>query len=149
MFEELDFEENDEITEEQPTENVPRLIYVDKVGTTSDGVNTYHFMYSDNIDDVWVEQWSEKPACNCRYLCPDKEQVTYVKVLNTDIEFCLPQNDCCHSYQDAVDGCIAMFEDIDSYAEYPEPFRIVLHYGDTMDDVDATLAKRDLVTRFL
>lgn len=138
-----------EETEQAQSENVPRLIYVDKVGTTSDGVNTYHFIYSDSIDDVWVEQWSEKPACNCHYLCPDKEQVSYVKEVKTDIEFSLPQNDCCHSYQDAVDSCIGIFENIDGYVEYPEPFRIVLHYGDTMEEVDVVLGKRDIVSRFI
>ncbi|MBP5722370.1 MAG: hypothetical protein J6X18_02140 [Bacteroidales bacterium] len=139
-----------EETEQTQSENVPRLIYVDKVGTTSDGVNTYHFMYSDSIDDVWVEQWSEKPACNCRYLCPDNEQVSYVKEVKTDVDFKLAISDCCHSYQDCVDDCVSIcYEDIDRYIEYPEPFRIVLHYGDTMEEVDAVLAKRDIVSRFV
>ena len=148
MFEEINFTEENDVQPEN--EKIPRLIYVDKIGNTSEGQNIYHFMYSDDIDSVWMEQWSEKPACNCRYLCPDKELVTYTKELKTDIEFNLAQSDCCHSYQDCCDSLVAICgENIDGYVEYPEPFRIVLHFGDTMDDVDAMLAKRDLITKFI
>lgn len=150
MFENIEFTETDVQNEELENNKTPRLIYVDKIGTTPDGQNIYHFMYSDDIDRVWMEQWSEKPACNCRYLCPETEFVSYTKELKTEIDLITCTLACCNSFQDICDGILSIaYENIDGYVEYPEPFRIVLHFGDTMDDVDAVLAKRDMITKFV
>lgn len=146
MIEEIDFSE-DGIGEEATDEN--RLMYVVKVGKSGDN-NIYHMLYTDNIDNIWMEQWSEKPACNCRNLEPEKSMCSYAKEIRTEIEFNLGQDSCCHSYQDVCDGVVSiMSEDIDSYEEYPEPFRIVLRFGDAMDDVDKILAQRNVVSEFV
>ena len=148
MIENIDFSETKQQTETIETQ--PRLIYVLKVGTDNCGQNIYRFLYSDDIDSVWMEQWSEKPACNCRFLEPEPSMYQYVKEIRTDIELNLGQDSCCHSYQDVCDGVVSIIsEDITSYMEYPEPFRIVLHFGDTMEDVDKTLAQRDIVSTFV
>lgn len=150
MFEDIEFTENDVQTEESENDKTPRLIYVNKIGTTPDGQNIYHFMYSDDIDNVWMEQWSEKPACNCHYLCPDAEMVTYTKEVKTEVDLITCTSACCNSYGDICDNVLSIaYENIDGAETYPEPFRIVLHYGDTMDDVDAVLAKRDIVSKFV
>lgn len=150
MFEDIDFTENVAQPEDDSDSKQPRLIYVLKVGTTQDGLNVYRFLYSEDIDSVWMEQWAEKPACNCRFLEPEPSMYQYVKEIKTDIEFDLGQNGCCHSFQDVCDGILAlMSEDITAYVEYPTPFRIVLHFGDTMEDVDKTLAQRDIVSTFV
>jgi len=150
MIETIDFSENVVQPEIDDDSKQPRLIYVLKVGTTQDGLNVYRFLYSEDIDSVWMEQWSEKPACNCRFLEPEPSMYQYVKEIRTDIDFILATQDCCHSFQDCTDNLICiMGEDIDSYVEYPEPFRIVLHFGDTMKEVDKTLAQRDIVSTFV
>ena len=150
MIENIDFSENASQPELIENETQPRLIYVLKVGTDNSGQNVYRFLYSEDIDSVWMEQWSEKPACNCRFLEPEPSMYQYVKEIRTDIELNLGQDGCCHSYQDTCDGILAICaEDITGYAEYPEPFRIVLHFGDTMEDVDKTLAQRDIVSKFV
>lgn len=141
---------DNEPEEEEETDVTPRLVYVMKVGTDGDGENIYHFYYSERIDDVWTEQWGEKPACNCRFLKPDDEMIKYTKELKTNIVLTLGQDSCCSSYQDVCDGCIAIaYENIDEYEEYPEPFRIVIKYGETIDEVDKTFAQRDLKITFV
>lgn len=144
MIESIDFSEQETLSEESP-----RLIYVRKVGETN-GVNIYQFLYSDNIDNVWMEQWNEKPACNCRFLEPEESMYQYVKEIKTEINFNLASQNCCCSFQDCCDDLIALCgENIDSYVEYPEPFRIVLHFGDTMDEVDKILSQRNIISTFV
>lgn len=146
MIEEIDFNNTEEQTLD---ESQPRLIYVLKVGEAN-GENIYRFLYSEDIDSVWMEQWAEKPACNCRFLEPEPFMYQYVKEIRTDIDFNLGQSSCCHSYGDVCDNVVSiMAENIDNAPSYPEPFRIVLHFGDTMEDVDKTLTQRNIVSTFV
>ena len=150
MFEDLDFSENVAQPKADGDSKQPRLIYVLKVGTTQDGLNVYRFLYSEDIDSVWMEQWSEKPACNCRFLEPEPSMYQYIKEIRTEVDFILGTQDCCHSYGDVCDNVVSiMAENIDNALTYPEPFRIVLQFGDTMEDVDKTLAQRDIVSTFV
>ena len=115
-----------------------------------DGMNIYHLLYSNCIDTVWNEEWSEKPACACGHLQPEPEAYQYIKELKTRINFSLGQEQCCHTYQDVCDHCVALAaESIDEYEEYPSPFRLVLNYGDRMEDIERMLAQRDLKTRYI
>ncbi len=151
MIEKINFSENAPQPEDTPETNAqPRLIYVLKVGTDNSGLNIYRFLYSEEIDSVWMEQWSEKPACNCRFLKPEPSMYSYVKEIRTDVELILGQSCCCNSYGDVCDGVLSIaYESIDNAPTYPEPFRIVLHFGDTMEGVDKTLAQRDIVSKFV
>ena len=150
MFENIDFSENVAQSETDDDSKQPRLIYVLKVGTTQDGLNVYRFLYSEDIDSVWMEQWAEKPACNCRFLEPEPSMYQYVKEIKTDVELITCTSACCNSYGDICDGVLSIaYENIDNAEIYPEPFRIVLHFGDTMEDVDKTLAQRDIVSTFV
>lgn len=142
--------DNDNETEETNEEKTPRLVYVSKIGTDGEGKNIYHFYYSDDIDNIWMEQWGEKPACNCRFLKPEDEMIKYTKELKSFLSLTLGQDSCCSSYQDVCDGCVAIvYENIDEYEEYPEPFRIVIRYGETMDEVDKIFAQRDIKMTFV
>ena len=97
-----------------------------------------------------MEQWSEKPACNCRYLEPEPSMYSYVKEIRTGVDLILGQNGCCNSYGDVCDSVLSIaYENIDNANTYPEPFRIVLHYGDTMDEVDSILSQRNIVSVFV
>ena len=129
----------------------PRLIYIINVGQEGDGMHVYHFLYSTNdLETIWNEEWAERPACNCAHLQPANEDFQYIKELKTRIELILGQDQCCHTYQDVCDHCVALAaESIDGYEEYPSPCRLILNYGDTLDEVEKKLAQRDLKTRFV
>lgn len=127
-----------------------KVVYVQFVGTDSDGYNVYQFLITENADDVWGEEWNEKPACNCRYLLPEEDMYDYVKELKTEIKLDLAQNNCCMSMQDIRDHCSALaYENLDEAEEYPENGRIVIQFGDSLDDVEVMLAKRDLHMRYV
>lgn len=126
------------------------VVYVHYLGTDSDGLNIYHLLVSENAEDVFAEEWGEKPACNCSNLMPEDDMYQYVKELKTEITFDLAQKNCCFSMQDCRDKCIALaHENIDEYENYPEPCRIVIQFGDRLSDVERMLAQRDLRMRYI
>lgn len=80
----------------------------------------------------------------------DSDMYEYIKELHTDIYFDLAQNNCCFSMQDARDHCIALAsENLDNAEEYPEKGRIVVMFGDYIDDIERMLAIRDMRMRFV
>lgn len=129
-----------------------RVIYVQHVGVDSDGLNIYHFLFSEDADSAWGENWERVPAGNEKnsVLLPDQTQYSYVKELKTEMSLNLAQDNTCFSMQDCRDGVLALaYEDMSSYDDYPEPFRIVVHYGDLMEDLDYMFTERGLTMRFV
>lgn len=127
-----------------------KVIYIHYVGTNSEGLNVYHFLVGENEEEVFGEEWGEKPACNCNNLMPEEEYYEYIKELKTNIVFDLAQKNCCFSMSDCRDGCVALAsENIDTYEEYPEPFRLVFRFGESLDEVETKLAKRDLRMKYV
>lgn len=146
MFEDLDFSENKET---RSNDYNLKVVYIVRVGEDTEGKKMFHFLCAKDIEDVWCEEWGEKPACNCRHLQPEEKDYDDVLELKSDIDFILGQENCCCSYQDVCDGCVAMaYENIDGYEEYPS-LRLVFHYGDTLDDISEQLAKRDLTLHYI
>ena len=127
-----------------------KVVYVLYLGKNSDGKNVYHFLISDDEDKIWGEDWNDKPAANCRFLTPEKEMYDYVKELKTDIILDLAQDNCCFSMQDCRDNVVALAsENLEEAEEYPEEGRIVIHFGDTVDEVEKMLAKRDILINYI
>lgn len=129
-----------------------KVVYVLYVGKNSDGLNLYHFLLSDNTTDTFMEDWAEKPAANIpnERLLLDDSQYEYVKELKTNITLDLMQDNSCFSFQDCRDQIVALaYESLDEAELYPEPFRIVIHFGDLIDDVERMLAQRDMFMKFI
>ena len=62
----------------------------------------------------------------------------------------LMQENTCFSFQDCRDQIVAIaYENLDDAEFYPEPFRIVIHFGDLIDDVERMLAQRDMFMKFV
>lgn len=126
------------------------VIYVLKVGQLSDGTYIYHLLLSDNPEDTWAEFWEQKPACNCGDLTPSDDMYSHIKEVRLPIPLDLAQNNCCFSMQDCRDRCIALAcENLDLAEEYPENGRIVIQFGDNIENVDKMFARRDFVTYFI
>ena len=129
-----------------------KIIYVQHIGKNSEGYNIYHFLLSENDEDTFMEDWAEKPASNIPNdrLIPDESQYEYIKELKTDIILDLMQDNTCFSFQDCRDQIVALaYENLDDAEVYPEPFRVVIHFGDYIDDVERMLAKRDMRMKFV
>ena len=137
--------------DELKVEEINTGVYVKNLGTEIDGTNIYHLYLSTNPDEVFAEGWGDIPACNVPRKLMDLDESMYehgVEV-KTNIVLDLAQNCCCFSMQDSRDNIIALaYENLDNAEEYPDP-RIIIHFGDNIDDVEAMFAKRDVSMKYL
>ena len=125
------------------------VVYVQEVGKDNDGNYVYEFLISEDPDSIWMDSWNEIPVCNETDVKPSQDYYDYVKELRTDIKLSLGQNNCCVSFMDIKDNIAAIaYEDLSEAEEYPEP-RIVILYGDSLDEVEEMLAKRNLVMKYI
>ena len=125
------------------------VIYVQEVGKDNDDNYVYEFLISEDPDSVWVNNWNEVPVCNESNTKPSDDDYDYVKELRTDIKLILGQNNCCVSFMDIKDNIAALaYEDLSEAEEYPEP-RIVILYGDPLDEVEEVFAKRNLFMNYV
>lgn len=128
------------------TDNL-KVVYVIDVGKNAKGEYIYHILLSEDIEDTFTEDWAEKPSGNVpdERLVIDESQYQKVKELVTDVKLDLQQHNTCFSFQDCRDGIVAIaYENLDEAEEYPEPCRIVIHFGDLLSDVEKMLARRDI-----
>lgn len=125
------------------------VIYVQEVGKDNDNNYVYEFLISEDPDSVWVDSWNELPVCNEQDTKPSEDDYDYVKELRTEIKLSLGQNNCCVSFMDVKDNIAALaYEDLSEAEEYPDP-RIVILYGDPLDEVEEMLAKRNLFMKYI
>ena len=126
-------------------ENASCVVFVKDMGDEIDNRHVYHFYVSDSPETVFAEGWGEIPACNVprNLIYPDSDMFQNVVEVKTNIQLDLAQDNCCFSMQDARDHIVALaYENIDQAEVYPEP-RIIIHYGEPIENVEAMFAKRD------
>jgi hypothetical protein len=132
------------------TKSPLKVIYVAHIGTNTDGENIYHFLISTDKEKTWAEGWENKPACLMRDLTPEEDMYEYVAEVKTFVKLDLAQESCCYTMQDARDSVIALaYENLDEAEDYPDEGRIVIHFGDLVEDVEKFLAKRDIVMNYI
>jgi hypothetical protein len=125
------------------------LIYVNELGPNYKGDNIYEFIFSDNLEDVWGENWESSPA-NGNPLPPDLEHIKRVGVLKNDqITLSVIQNSDYFTMLDSIDGIIALaYEDESSEVDFSHQKRLVFKYGETEESVKDKLYERDFVLEF-
>jgi len=122
------------------------LCFVRLIGEENDGYYRYEFIFTNNIDDVFGENFEYKPAGLVNDLIPSDEYITEIHIVKTKIKFDLVQNNMCFGMQDCMDGIVALaFENIDAYENYPEDGRIYFMFGESMDDVERKLAMKHIL----
>ena len=130
--------------------NTLMVIYVLYVGKNTDDEYIYHLLISNDKEKTWAEGWENKPACVMRDLTPEDDMYEYIAELKTDLILDLAQDNCCFSMQDCRDNVVALAsENLEEAEEYPEEGRIVIHLGDTVDEVEKMLAKRDILINYI
>lgn len=121
------------------------LCFVRFVGSDVDGNNLYELLFTEDKDIFWGDGFEYMPASLVNGLTPSEGSYSLVKSIKTTLKLSLATESCCHSMQDCIDGIIALaFEDISGYEEFPEEGRLVLHFGESYDDVELKLLKHDI-----
>ena len=132
---------NEEILE---TEN--HLCFINLVGVEEDNKYRYEFIFTDDIDNVWGENFDEKPAGLINNLMVDEQYKTETHVVRTTIYFDLVHQCWCFGMQDCMDGIVALaYENIDDYDAYPDDGRLVFNFGEPFNDVSRKLALKNII----
>lgn len=120
-----------------------QLCFIKYVGENTEEKKIYELLFTNNIDEFWGENFEYMPCCLVNELIPDENGYDEVYELVTNLKLTLIQQSCCNSFQDCIDGIIALgYEDISDYEEYPEEGRVVLHYGYTLEEVEEMLSAK-------
>jgi len=122
------------------------LCFVNLIGEENDGYYRYEFIFTDNPDEFWGENFEYKPACLVNGLTPSDEYITEIHTVKTKIKFDLIQENCCFGLQDCMDGIVALaYENIDAYEEYPDNGRLYFMFGETFEEVERKLAIKNIL----
>lgn len=133
------FEEEAEIKE-------VRLCFVRLVGEENDGYYRYEFIFTDNIDNVFGEDFDQMPACLVNNLMVSDEYITEIHIVKMRIKLELAQDSCCFAMSDFYDGiCAIAFEDISQYESYPEDGRLFFFFGESLQEVEEKLAMKHVL----
>ena len=130
---------------EEETKDV-YLGFIRLIGEENDGYFRYEFIFTDNIDEFWGDNFEYKPAGLVNDLIPSDEYITEIHIVKTKIKFDLVQNNMCFGMQDCTDGIVALaFENIDEYENYPEDGRLFFMFGESFDEVERKLAIKNIL----
>ena len=122
------------------------LLFVRLIGEENDGYYRYEFIFTDNPDEAWGEDWEHKPAGLVNDLIPSDEYITEVHIVKTKIKFDLIQNNMCFGMQDAMDGIVSIaYENMDAYESYPDDGRLFFMFGESLDEVERKLAMKSIL----
>ena len=130
---------------EEETKDVS-LLFIRLIGEENDGYYRYEFIFTDNPDEAWGDDWEYKPSGLVNTLIPSDEYITEIHIVKTKIKFDLIQYNMCFSMQDCMDGCVALaIENMDLYDNYPEDGRLFFMFGETLEDVERKLALKNII----
>jgi hypothetical protein len=122
------------------------LCFIRLIGEENDGYYRYEFIFTDKIDDVWSEDFNQKPACLVNNLMVDDEYISEIHIVKMKIKLDLIQNNCCFSVSDSYDGIVALgWQNLDDETEYPEDGRIFFNFGETYKEVENKLAMKNVL----
>ena len=122
------------------------LCFIRLVGEENDNYYRYEFVFTNNIDEVFGENFNQKPACLVNNLFVDEEYVSEIHIVKMKIKLDLIQDNCCFSMSDCYDGIISLgWENIDEYTEFPSDGRIFFKFGETLEEVERKLAVKNVV----
>lgn len=122
------------------------LCFIRLIGEESDGYYRYEFIFTNNVDEVFGENFNQKPACLVNDLMVDDKYITEIHIVKMKIKLDLIQDNCCFSVADSYDGIIALaWENTDLYEEFPEDGRIFFRFGETLNEVESKLAMKNIL----
>ena len=122
------------------------LCFIRLIGEENDGYYRYEFIFTNDIDNVWGDEFDQKPACLVNDLMVNDEFIYEIHIVKTKIKLDLIQNNCCFSVSDAMDGIVSIaWQNLDDETEYPEDGRIFFKFGETLDEVENKLAMKNVL----
>lgn len=122
------------------------LGFIRLIGEENDGNYRYEFIFTDNPDEFFGENFEYKPAGLVNDLLPSEEYITEVRIVKTKLKLDLIQNNMCFSMQDCFDNIVAVaWQNIDDMEEYPEDGRLYFMFGELFENVEKKLAMKNIL----
>jgi len=125
------------------------LIYVNELGPNYKGDNTYEFIFSNGLEEIWGDSWESNPA-NGYPSPPDLNFINKVGTLKSnEVTLSVIQKSDYFSMTDCMDDVISLaweneIDDID----FTIKKRLVFRFGETEQSVKNKLYERDIVLEF-
>lgn len=114
------------------------LCYINKLGPNHRGELIYEFIFTNDIEHVNGDDWDRFPA-NGYPALPHSVYMSNVMMLKTmSLDLILAKDNDFFTYDDCKDGIVAMGWE-ESYIDD----RIILRFGESLDDIKSKLYKRD------
>lgn len=117
-----------------------RLGFIRLIGEESDGYYRYEFIFTDNIEEFWLENGEHKPCCLVNDLQPIDEYITEIHIVKMKIKLDLIQNNCCFGFQDCADGIVAL-----AWSENIHINNLYFSFGDLKETVKEKLMKNNVL----
>jgi hypothetical protein len=125
------------------------LIYVNELGPNYKGDNTYEFIFSNGLEDIWGDSWESNPA-NGYPSPPDLNFIDKVGTLKSnEITLSVIQKSDYFSMTDCMDDVISLaWENEIDEIDFTIKKRLVFRFGETEQSVKNKLYERDIVLEF-
>ena len=124
---------------EEMADEVLSLCFIRLVGMEGNGCYRYEFMFTNNIDETWGEDWEQLPAALVNDMKPSDEYVTEVHMALTNMQLSLAQENACFGMQDCIDGIVSLAWCVNGNYE------IHFNFGETFDEVEKKLAEKSII----
>lgn len=122
------------------------LCFIRLIGEELDGYLRYEFIFTNDVDNVFGEDFEVKPACLVNDLKVDDQYVYEVHNVNMKIKLDLIQDNCCFSMSDCYDGIVSLaWQSLEGLDEYPQDGRIFFRFGETLEEVEDKLAMKNVL----
>ena len=125
------------------------LIYVNELGPNYKGDNTYEFIFSNGLEEIWGDSWESNPA-NGYPSPPDLEFINKVGTLKSnEVTLSVIQKSDYFSMTDCIDDVISLaWENELDEIDFTIKKRLVFRFGETEQSVKNKLYERDIVLEF-
>jgi len=125
------------------------LIYVNELGPNYKGDNTYEFIFSNGLEEIWGDSWESNPA-NGYPSPPDLNFINKVGTLKSnEVTLSVIQKSDYFSMTDCMDDVISLaWENEIDEIDFTIKKRLVFRFGETEQSVKNKLYERDIVLEF-
>ena len=133
-----------DLIEKNKNDEKEYLCFIKLIGENING-NEYEFYFTKNLNDFWGEDFAVKPSFLINNIVPFDDTYDLIEriTMNNNIKLDLASKDSSHSFQDCIDGVIALGAQNIDEGEYPEIGRLILYFGEDYDSVEKKLSQRN------
>lgn len=120
-----------------------KLIYIHNLGLNSEDKFQYNLYFIQKDFELCNENWTEDIAglFNDKYIPNNKNKIFS---MISEKPLSIITDNLCLGMKHAIDGVVALaWEDISDYEEYPEDGRLILFYGETLENVENILHEKN------